>query len=405
MGSGTPQTDVDLERGDYGFDFNPVARLASASSTSAARTCASTPTPARSSTPTPVTAGVQIDGPLVFATSDANNGRTPHVVGAAYTSNVAGATTTILYDIDTTLDVLVTQGTANGTVSPNTGQLFTVGPLGVNASDVLGFDIVTDGPTDTAYAAMRVSGQPGLGLYTINLATGAATLIGRIGTANIPLVGMTVACRDNADAAAAEQPVARVAWSKLRCSLRGSRLRVDMARSGTRPCRRAPAAGRIPAMKCYEVIRQAVDEPGVKAVAAALKVSPALVYKWCEPPAEEDDPDQSGARNPLDRVREMYHLTKDIRLVRWLCNEAGGFFVANPVHEPGKTLDEAIFAETRGMVRDFSELLDTITESVENDARHRPRRGRRDPPEVGRPQEPRRAVRDRVREGALSRAL
>ena len=36
-----------------------------------------------------------------------------------------------------------------------------------------------------------------------------------------------------------------------------------------------------------DLIRQAVDEPGVKAVAAALKVSPALVYKWCEPPAEK----------------------------------------------------------------------------------------------------------------------
>lgn len=121
-------------------------------------------------------------------------------------------------------------------------------------------------------------------------------------------------------------------------------------------------------MKSYEVIRQAVDEPGVKAVAAVLKVSPALVYKWCEPPAEADDPEQSGARNPLDRLRDMYLLTKDIRLVRWLCNQAGGFFVANPVCEtPRKTLDESIFAETRGMVRDFSELLDAITESTEDD--------------------------------------
>lgn len=119
-------------------------------------------------------------------------------------------------------------------------------------------------------------------------------------------------------------------------------------------------------MKSYEVIRQAVDEPGVKAVAAALRVSPALVYKWCEPPADEEDPDQSGARNPLDRVREMYLLTKDIRLIRWLCNEAGGFYVSNPVPELRKSLDENIFAETRGMVREFSELLDTVTESVEN---------------------------------------
>src|SRR5688572_3664241 len=59
------------------------------------------------------------------------------------------------------------------------------------------------------------------------------------------------------------------------------------------------------AMKSYEVIREATEEPGVKAVAAALGVSPALVYKWCEPPADSEDKDQSGAKNPLDRVAEM----------------------------------------------------------------------------------------------------
>jgi hypothetical protein len=121
-------------------------------------------------------------------------------------------------------------------------------------------------------------------------------------------------------------------------------------------------------MKSYEVIRAAVDEPGVKAVAAALKVSPALVYKWCEPPADDADPDQSGAKNPLDRVREIYLLTKDIKLIRWLCNEAGGFFVASPVPDANRTVDQNIFNETRSMVREFSELLDAVTESVENDA-------------------------------------
>jgi hypothetical protein len=120
-------------------------------------------------------------------------------------------------------------------------------------------------------------------------------------------------------------------------------------------------------MKSYDVIRQAVEEPGVKAVAAALKVSPALVYKWCEPAADSEDPDQSGAKNPLDRTREMYQLTKDIRLVRWLCNEAGGFFVANPALDQRKMLEETIFSETRGMVREFSELLDAVTGSFEND--------------------------------------
>lgn len=121
-------------------------------------------------------------------------------------------------------------------------------------------------------------------------------------------------------------------------------------------------------MKSYEVIRQAVEEPGVKAVAAVLKVSPALVYKWCEPPAEKEDPDQSGAKNPLDRVREMYALTKDIRLVRWLCNEAGGFYISNPQPPTGKPLDVSIFNETRSMVREFSELLETVTTAVDNDS-------------------------------------
>src|SRR5258708_5954797 len=141
-----------------------------------------------------------------------------------------------------------------------------------------------------------------------------------------------------------------------------------------RPARRAifisvALAVTILTMKSYEVIRQAVDEPGVKAVAGALKVSPALVYKWCEPAADAEDPDQSGAKNPLDRVREMYELTKDIRLIRWLCNAAGGFFVSNPVPELRKSLDETIFGEPRAMVRDFSELLDEISESIEDDSR------------------------------------
>ena len=116
---------------------------------------------------------------------------------------------------------------------------------------------------------------------------------------------------------------------------------------------RAARPVQSPLMKSYEVIRQAVDEPGVKAVAAALKVSPALVYKWCEQPADTEDPDQSGAKNPLDRVREMFMLTKDIRLIRWLCNQADGFFVSNPVPELRRTLDETIFA---------------VTESVEGDS-------------------------------------
>lgn len=121
-------------------------------------------------------------------------------------------------------------------------------------------------------------------------------------------------------------------------------------------------------MKSYEVIKEAVDEPGVKAVAGAMKLSPALVYKWCEPATDESGSEASGSKNPLDRVKDLYLLTRDIRLVRWLCNEAGGFFVANPVAPDNvkKDPDRTAVLETRTIVREFSELLDEITKSIEN---------------------------------------
>jgi hypothetical protein len=120
-------------------------------------------------------------------------------------------------------------------------------------------------------------------------------------------------------------------------------------------------------MKSHEVIRSAVEEPGVKAVAAALKLSPALVYKWCEPTSDDGESEQSGAKNPLDRTRELYAITKDIRIVRFLCNEAGGFFVVNPQPEVRKDLKQRLFGETQGIVRDFSALLGEITAALEND--------------------------------------
>lgn len=56
---------------------------------------------------------------------------------------VAGATTTRLYGLDAAKDVLVTQGSLPcrmPVVSPNTGQLFTVGRLGIDITAVNGFD-------------------------------------------------------------------------------------------------------------------------------------------------------------------------------------------------------------------------------------------------------------------------
>lgn len=118
-------------------------------------------------------------------------------------------------------------------------------------------------------------------------------------------------------------------------------------------------------MESHEVLREAIDKLGAKAVAAELRVSPALIYKWCEQ-ARSDDPDASGTRNPLDRLREIVRLTGSVELVNWLCHEAGGFFVHNP---PGKSrnLDADLLESTQKLVRQFSELLGEVSQSASND--------------------------------------
>jgi hypothetical protein len=73
--------------------------------------------------------------------------------------------------IDSKFNTLATQS------PPNDGVLNTVGPLGVNVNALTGFDITAD---NKAFASFDV-GPAGSRLYSINLDTGAATLIGNIG--------------------------------------------------------------------------------------------------------------------------------------------------------------------------------------------------------------------------------
>lgn len=123
-------------------------------------------------------------------------------------------------------------------------------------------------------------------------------------------------------------------------------------------------------MKSWEVLREAADRIGVKALAARLNLSTALVYKWCqEPPGA--DPSGSGARNPLDRLKEIYSATNDPRVINWLCNEAQGFFVQNPAVVPGDT-EEELLATAQRMVTDFGDLLVAVSRSIEDDGQISP---------------------------------
>lgn len=154
-----------LEGKHFSFDFNPtVDRI---------RIMSDTGQNLRAHPDTG--AVVFIDGTLAFEAGDANEGVAPDVVAAAYTnSDNDPETGTALFDIDASLDALLLQVSANG------GVLNTVGPLGVNATEIAGFDI--SGPSGIAYASLVVKGKGGGGkaaIYSIDLDTGAATMLGK----------------------------------------------------------------------------------------------------------------------------------------------------------------------------------------------------------------------------------
>lgn len=146
----------------YGFDFNPTVdriRVVSAAGQNL-----------RLNPETGAAAGT--DGALRYKDGDPGAGSAPAAIGAAYTNSLQGATATTLYVIDANRDALAIQA------PPNEGVLSTVGPLGVNVSAPLGFDIsARDGK---AYMLARRPGSDRSRLFSINLAKGTARKLGAV---------------------------------------------------------------------------------------------------------------------------------------------------------------------------------------------------------------------------------
>lgn len=149
---GSGQFSTLLSGRSFGFDFNPtVDRIRVTSDLG------------QNIRLHPVTGGV--------AATDSNlNGVVSASVASAYTNSFAGSTSTTLYNLDAGTNSLYTQ------IPPNNGTTNLVGALGVDFSDAAGFDI--HGPN--AYAVLNTGGSYS-GFYRIDLATGAATLLGEVG--------------------------------------------------------------------------------------------------------------------------------------------------------------------------------------------------------------------------------
>ncbi len=111
-------------------------------------------------------------------------------------------------------------------------------------------------------------------------------------------------------------------------------------------------------MQSHELLREVLQNTSAKQVAADLNLSLSMIYKW----AEQDDGDGSGAVNPLDRIEQLLKSTNDRRLVQWICERAGGFFILNPKqHNPHP---DYLIPATNEIVQEFADLLAVIASAA-----------------------------------------
>jgi outer membrane protein assembly factor BamB len=155
----------------YGIDFNPVADFGTGASLRLVSSAGDN-----------------------FAINAATGvvGNAANKIAAGYTAvgytnttlmPAAAPASTALYYIDSNTDML-----AMAPAAFNTPTITMVGALGVDVLKANGFEVLGNGQ---AYAALNVDAGPSLatGIYSINLGTGAATLLG---TYNGTLSGLTV---------------------------------------------------------------------------------------------------------------------------------------------------------------------------------------------------------------------
>jgi hypothetical protein len=107
-------------------------------------------------------------------------------------------------------------------------------------------------------------------------------------------------------------------------------------------------------MQSHEVLREVFEKCNPKQISAALDLSLSLVYKWAEPPTPNGPP----TGNPLERVAALYRCTEDERMLQWLCQQAGGFFIKNP--KTHHAHPDYLIPATNQIVQEFADLLAVV---------------------------------------------
>ena len=115
-------------------------------------------------------------------------------------------------------------------------------------------------------------------------------------------------------------------------------------------------------MESHELLRDVFEKSSAKQIASDLNLSLSLVYKWAEPGEEAG----SGATNPLDRVTALMQTTNDPRIINWLCERAGGFFIKNP--KCNWQHSHLLVPATNQILQEFADLLAVIaTAAADNE--------------------------------------
>lgn len=112
-------------------------------------------------------------------------------------------------------------------------------------------------------------------------------------------------------------------------------------------------------MQSHEILREVFQKCSPKQVAADLGLSLSMIYKWAEP---ADNATGSGSTNPLDRIDALLRCTDDRRLVQWICQRAGGFFILNP--KTNKPHPAFLIPATNEIVQEFADLLAVIASAA-----------------------------------------
>jgi hypothetical protein len=112
-------------------------------------------------------------------------------------------------------------------------------------------------------------------------------------------------------------------------------------------------------MESHELLREVFDQKPAKEISADLELSTSMVYKWAQPLAAG-----GGIENPLDRIEALIQSTGDERIVQWICQRAGGFFIRNPKNAPHPP---QLIPATNQIVQEFADLLHTIALATADD--------------------------------------